>query len=193
MVTWCSRCLQAYRKRWRSRWTSKCTGLSISQSSRRASSWCSFFLFLFALSTLFYYWRLWPFPRFESVHGVCRAISIFSGARVLPGNWDTIAPGRRPSMTTKLLRHSSLNVWEHLMSVRQNHTLSRARSSSAIKSLNTSFPCAPWYVLDADAASGKVPICFVATIVSLAPAVSTRRHCQDRTPTLFGCLKLTTS
>ena len=41
------------------------------------------------------------------------------------------------------------------MSVRQNHTLSRARSSSAIKSLNTSFPCAPWYVLDADAASGE--------------------------------------
>ena len=62
-------------------------------------------------------------------------------------------------MTTKLLRQSSLNVWEHLMSVRQNHTLSRARSSSATKSLNTSFPCAPWYVLDADAASGYLFRC----------------------------------
>ena len=53
----------------------------------RASSWCSFFLFLFALSTLFYYWRLWPFPRCKSVHRVCQASSIFSGARVLPGDW----------------------------------------------------------------------------------------------------------
>ena len=80
----------------------------------RASSWCSFFLFLFALITLFYYWRFWPFPRFESVHRVCQAISIFSGARVLPGDWDPIAPGRRLWMT---MRQRPLSLFmQHVIS-----------------------------------------------------------------------------
>ena len=62
------------------------------------------------------------------------------------------------------------------------HDACHVTSSSAVRSLSTSFLCASWHALDVDTAAreqfhllgaSQVPMCFVATLVSLAPAVST--------------------
>ena len=75
----------------------------------RYSFTCAVLVFVLSHLVCVVYFLL--FPRCKSVHRVCPAISIFSGARVLPGDWDPIAPGRRPSMTTKLLRQRPLSLF----------------------------------------------------------------------------------
>ena len=73
--------------------------------------------FILLLAVLVYHRSRRHFPRCKSVHREGQAISIFSCARVLPGDWDPIAPGRRLWMTTRLLRQRPLSLFmQHVTS-----------------------------------------------------------------------------